>query len=228
MTDFPSRTELIALRAAAASDARERQVPAELDTLRAALQGGETVEVTWPLDKDSAAAARYLKSPLAALVLLARQGTGGALVIHTRTGDPSEFLAAQPDPRITFVMHLNSEEAAMRWERTDAEPAKRFKSAALLRSAGWEVWACVGPVRLFPGWRDEYGDLAERAAAAGVKHLLVSYPGEDAVDGPRITDITGVKPLAREDGVHFSVPSKQRAEVLSFLRGKHSAAIAAQ
>ncbi len=217
MSTFPSRESLIDLRAAAASDGRERDVAHALDQLRAAARDGHTVEMTWPTDRDAAHAATYLGAPLALLVTGAIAGTPGALVLHTRTGNEAEFLLSPPSDRITFVFHLNSEEAAMRWERQDPAPARRLAAAAHLRNAGWQVWACVGPVRLFSGWRDEYRDLAERAAAAGVQRLLVSFPGDDVFELGTPQDVEGLDAVAAGNGYTFTISARHRREVWTFL-----------
>ncbi|MGI8906789.1 MAG: hypothetical protein ACR2IE_09900 [Candidatus Sumerlaeaceae bacterium] len=219
MRDYGTTQHFIDLRAAAAHDDRERRLKHLLNELHGALNAGRTVELTWPLDRDAAAATSFLGAPLALMVAGCVHSTDGALVIHTRSGAPGDFLTSPPTDRISFVFHLNCEEAAMRWERADAEPGKRLAAAARLRAAGWTVWACVGPVRLFSGWRDEYGDLAGRAAAAGVQRLLVSFPGEDALELGDPDDTECLDVVEALDGLAFTVSEKHRRDIYTFLQG---------
>ena len=218
MADFPRRSQLIDLRRAAASDDRESAIALALQQLRETVDAGDTVEITWPLDRDSAIATSLLGAPLALVVASIVHGSDGAVVIHTRTALPADFLTSPPTERISFVFHLNCEEAAMRWERADVEPSKRLAAAARLTAAGWQVWPCVGPVRCFSGWRDEYADLVNRAAAAGIKRLLVSFPGEDAMELKVSPDTDGLDAVATDEGYKFTVSGKHRREIYSFLK----------
>jgi hypothetical protein len=222
MSQVLSGTCFIDLRRAAASDAREARIADSLDSLHEAAKAGLTIELAWPTDRDASIAAALLGAPLAMLVANCMSHTSGSLVIHTRTGAPAEFLTMPVSEHISFVVHLNSEEAAMRWERQDAAVGKRIAAAVRLRAAGWQVWVCIGPVRCFSGWRDEYSDVVARVKAAGFRKLLVSFPGEDALEcqsaDDRVKiDYTGLEALTNGGAVVMTVSPARRAEVFSLL-----------
>lgn len=223
----PSAARVISLRAAALRDDRELALGRALSAAGAALAEGRVVELIWPASREAAWASAALGLPLAQSVaaLAASAPAGGAVVIHTRTGSPDDFLALAPHPRISFVVHTNAEEAALRWERGDASPGRRVAAAARLRAAGWQVWLCVGPVRLYDGWREEYEDLAERATAAGFRRLLVSFPGEDAMEpvDSAAPGGDGVRPVLTARGCRFTVPPHQRREVQALLNARLAA-----
>jgi hypothetical protein len=210
------------LRSAAASDDREQRVQQVLEDLHEALLRGELVELTWPSERDVKFATALLAAPLASVVANAMHGTRGSVVIHTRSGMPADFLALPATHQVCFITHVNSEEAAMRWERVDPEPGRRIAAASRLRAAGWQVTLCIGPVRCFDGWRDEYADLVERIVAAGFSRLLLSFAGQNAFNSARAERCCGDDVVLTETGYVFQVVPKQQVEFYRFI----SAAIA--
>jgi hypothetical protein len=209
---------VIDLRSAAASDARERELPSALLELRQLMCGGHTAEVVWPSDRDAATAAGCLAAPLAHVVCGAQFGTSGAVVIHTRGGNVADFLTATPNAGVSFVCHLNAEEAAMRWERGDADPGRRIAGARSLSAAGWNVHVCIGAVRPFAGWRDEYADLLERMDAAGLHASAVTFPGEDIFHlcSATVKPGDGIQAIRETAGVRFGMPAKNQREIRAF------------
>lgn len=218
-----SQPMVINLRAACGADDREFALGRALGAVGQELAAGRVVEVVWPVARQAGWAASELGLPLAQSIvaMVTSAPPASAVVIHTRAGSADDFLAFSPTAGLSFVMHLNAEEAALRWERGEASPGRRLAAAVRLRSAGWQIWTCVGPIRLFDGWRVEYADLAERAAAAGIDRLLVSYPGEDVMEpaGPGLAH-EGVRPLRDATGCRLTVPPRQRREVQALLNGR--------
>jgi hypothetical protein len=209
---------VVDLRAAVTCDARERVLPSALLELRQLMCAGATVELLWPCDRDAANAANCLAAPLAHVVCGAQLGTSGAIVIHTRSGSVSEFLTAVPSSGISFVFHLNAEEAAMRWERGAADPGRRIAAARSLKTAGWGVNVCVGAVRPFAGWRDEYMDLLERMDGAGLRLQAITLPGEDIFHrcAADLEIGEGVQAIVENEGVRFGMPAKSQREIRAF------------
>ncbi len=215
--------EVINLRLAAVADDRELAIDRAVTAVGIALAEGRVVDLIWPAAREVAQASQALGLPLAQNIvsLVGTAAPGGAVVVHTRAGSADDFLALAPVGDIRFVMHLNAEEAALRWERGDASPGRRLAAAMRLRGAGWQVWFCVGPVRLFDGWRDEYTDLAERAGAANIGRLLITFPGEDLMEfaAPE-ANTPGVRPILTTDGCRFTVAPRQRREARNLLNSR--------
>ncbi len=218
---------VINLRSAASADDREFALGRALASAGAALVEGRVVEFIWPGPRETTNAGAALGLPLAqaTAALTAAAAPGGTAVIHSRAGSADDFLALAPGPRLSFVIHLNSEEAALRWERGDASPGRRLTTAARLAAAGWKTWVCVGPVRLFDGWKDDYADIAERIAAAGFPRLLVSFSGEDVMESDSFPSAAeaelSVRPVVSDDGRRLTtLPARQRREAQSLLNSR--------
>ncbi len=224
-----AESAVINLRSAASADDREFALERTLAEAGAALAAGRVVELIWPGPRETAHAGAALGLPLAQAVaaLAAAAAPGGTTVIHSRAGSADDFLALAPCPRMSFVIHLNSEEAALRWERGDASPGRRLTAAARLAAAGWETWVCVGPVRLFDGWKEDYADIAQRIAAAGFPRLLVTFSGEDVMESDERPAVCvqrpTVRPIVSNEGCRLTIPARQRREAHSLLNSRFPA-----
>lgn len=207
----------IHLRAACAADNRETALAVALQRLTEQLQAGRTVEVVWPTAAQAAWAAAATGVSLAQQVILPffTAPPEARLKVHLRNSALDEFLQLQPEPRALLVMHLNSEEAALRWERGDAPPGRRLAAMVRLRQAGWSVEAAVSNIRIFSGWRDDYADLAQRMAATGIQDFTLEFAGTCAREWEleNEPDSAGTIAVLRADGCAWGVTARQRRDV---------------
>lgn len=160
---------------AARSDEREVLIEAALGRLGelcARGQGG--ISLLWPRDRDLPYLAACLKMPLAHKVLSLLGECSQPVTLHTRNRQMNDFLSLAPDKRVGFVFHINTEEAAMRWERGEASPSQRLLAARQLHEAQWKVRICIGPLRVFPDWREEYLDVVQQVARSGFEGVNLS------------------------------------------------------
>jgi hypothetical protein len=170
------RPVVLDFRRAMGAEDRFYRLSGALADLRSAMRSGRTAHIIWPLDNDTGVAGSLLARPLGQCIM---ELTGsGEVVIHTKGGVCTEFSRLVPNEHVSFVVHLNAEEAAMRWEQHDAAPARRLAMAERLRDAGWNVQVCVGPVRFSSGWANDYVELFRRLAACGFKAPLFRFEAD--------------------------------------------------
>ena len=210
--DRPGGVVAADFRRAMAAPDREARVAAEVVRLDAAAARGDAAAVVLPADRDAAAAARIAGMPLVHIAVHVARESGAPVTLHTRSGNITDFLALAPAAGVRIVFHLNGEEAAMRWERHDAAPGRRIAAAARLAREGWAVSVRAGAVRLFRGWKDDYADLAQMSAAAGLAVETAYFPGEHVME-PATDSGDGLTPVVADDGLRFLPTARQRREV---------------
>jgi hypothetical protein len=132
------------------------------------------------------------------------------VTIHARPGAAGDFLAAGPLPCVRLAIHLNAEEAAMRWERDDPAPSARLRAAARLAAAGWNTSVLIGPVRDYPGWKDDYSDIVERAVEAGFRCPDILFPENGLLDDAIPASVNPEMTLTGRGGVVGMNPRKRR------------------
>lgn len=206
----------INLRAAAAADDREEQIARLIQEMSEARRAGHEIEIVWPSDRQLPIFNYVLGIPLANHVIAVCENRGPRLTIHTRTGKPADFINQSPRTQIDFVFHVNSEEAALRWERDDPAPMQRVAAGIRLRNEKWNVRFSVGPVRLFPHWREEYVELVTELFSLGLDDFLISF-AENGMTAPASAFAEAPSRHTFETEARRGISDKRKHNICSFL-----------
>lgn len=209
---------LIDLRSTCEAANREEIIDRVLYQLECAGRHSGHVKVVWPGDNDVSFVSRAAHMPLANfVVLVASAWPSVEFLIVARTASAAQFLAVALPENVRVAVQVNSEEAALRWERNDPDPARRIAAARRLRDAGVNCDVTIGPVRLFDGWKDEYADVAARVAEAGFETAKVGFDLESGAF-PELGKVGSVDYSFTRTGVRFGFRRGQRKRVENFVR----------
>lgn len=87
------------------------------------------------------------------------------LRVVTKFGSVEPLLAAEHRGRTRVRFSINTPSVVRRWEAGTATIAARLAAAAAVARAGYPIGLMIAPVLAYPGWREEYAELAESVAA---------------------------------------------------------------
>jgi hypothetical protein len=169
---------IVDFRAALESHDRENVLGQCVRDLRRHAQSMRELHILWPADHALRLAREAVGAPLIHTVVDAAS-RAERLLIHTRGTCIGHFLLLPPPSNVCVVWHINAEEAALRWERREADPIRRIVAARRLADAGWTVRFVLGPVHRYPGWQEDYRDIARRMEACKNIPLRIVRPGND-------------------------------------------------
>lgn len=145
------------------------------------------------------------------------------LLFLTKSTAIRHALRLPPTQQVVFSWSLNAEEAARRWEIGAPPPARRLDAARRMALEGWPIRFRLDPIIPFEGWREGYGQIADKINTLGPEMVtlgclrasstLQSHARRNGRDSSLFDMLSGKDP----GGFKKRLPRDEQIEMLRFV-----------